>query len=139
MKPFITLIACLAASTLLAWEAPKCPQNLVKYLPAGEMYWCHTTKGTITALASRLETEKIIAHHMTIINQTENRIYPVYQYDNYNGKIRLMDNYEIFNIRIISPTEIEYSVEDAGITMVYHIQWNDKEKKYIQDSSRMAE
>lgn len=138
MKTFISLIVCLTATTLLAWEPPKCPKNLLKYLPSGEMYWCHATKGNITGLATRLESEKSLSHHMTIINEAENKVYQVYESIN-GGALTRMWNYEIFNIKIISSSEFEYSVEDAGSTMIYHIKWNDKEKKYIQDSSRLLE
>lgn len=137
MKSFISLILCLISTVLIAWEAPKCPKNLVKYLPTGEMYWCHATKGKITALATRLETERECSHHMIVIDESENRVYQVYEIR--DKKTERMWNYEIFNIKIISPAEIEYSVKDAGSTMVYHIQWNDKEKKYMQDSSRMID
>ena len=138
MKPFISLLVCLAATTLLAWQPPKCPKNLEKYLPAGEMYWCHATKGKITALATRLETEQSCSHHMTIINEAENRVYQVYEIRNEGTPVRMW-NYEILKIKIISGIEFEYLVEDAGSTLVYHIQWNDNEKKYIQDSSRLFE
>jgi len=138
MKYFGSLMICLAATTLLAWQMPKCPKNMVKHLPKGELYWTHATKGKITALASRLESATEILHHLTVINEAENKTYQIYETRDKDVLTRMW-NYEIFNIKIISPTEIEYSVEDAGSTMVYHVQWNENEKKYIQDSSRMID
>jgi hypothetical protein len=138
MRPLISLLVCLAATALFAWEPPQCPANLVKYLPAGETYWSHATDGTIIALASRKETSMEIWHHLTIINEAENKVYQVYEMKD-KGALAVMNNYDIFNIRIISRTEIEYSVEDAGITMVYHVQWNDKHKKYIQDGFKQVD